>query len=457
MADNDEDAAALKNYLTLKTKIDIVIEMERRVYAEKSISLRAFTREKSDATKALLQPGQLRRWKNNLCSMKASLELTSKKQTKQIASAGRPSRLERITHKIIPYVTNIRAIGGKVSTKMVALRAKKFDPDLRRMKRYTLFAIVRRYLVAKGIVSRAFTHQSQEDPRKMAQEATAYLDSMRPQVAQANRHQKYIINMDQTPYNPQDSEKTTLDFRGNKTVSGKVMKTSVGRVTCFLTVCADGTKVRPLLVYKAKPGGSVEREFSNEDDSLPYCCVQENAWTDERVMLLWVEKVLAPYVATAPEGVVPLLLLDKYKCHYQGSVTKAIEDLGCEWDIIPGGCTFLIQPVDVGCGKPFKNRMRNKMEEWLADQYNNKTGTVLTNRIVPKEVRAFIRHWAAKSWGVIPEEFIYNSWRHAPFLYFPNESTVHTGFSQDDEIDNENEYHRNDELELPGEEDTGSV
>jgi len=66
-------------------------------------------------------------------------------------------------------------------------------------------------------------------------------------------------------------------------------------------------------------------------------------------------------------SVVPYLLLDKYKCHYQGSVAKATENLGVEWDIIPGGCTGLVQPIDVGIGKPFKNRMRYKLEEWLID------------------------------------------------------------------------------------------
>ena len=33
-----------------------------------------------------------------------------------------------------------------------------------------------------------------------------------------------------------------------------------------------------------------------------YAC-QENAWMDEGVMLLWVEKVLKPYVESAPEGI----------------------------------------------------------------------------------------------------------------------------------------------------------
>ena len=41
---------------------------------------------------------------------------------------------------------------------------------------------------------------------------------------------------------------------------------------------------------------------------------------DERVMLMWVDMVLKPYVDTAAEDVVPILFLDSYHCHMMNSV-----------------------------------------------------------------------------------------------------------------------------------------
>jgi hypothetical protein len=222
------------------------------------------------------------------------------------------------------------------------------------MKRYTLFAKVRRFCRANGVVLRRKTHQSQEDPKEKLEIATKFLDSMRPRIHQANRHPSFIINMDQTPYNPSDTTKRTLAKKGSKTVYGKTVKTSVGRITACLGVCADGTKLEPLLIYKAKPSGSVQKEFRKYPKGARYM-VQQNAWCDERCMLYWVDNILALYVSNVPKGVVPYLLLDKYTCHYQGSVARAIEDLGVEWDILPGGCTGLIQPIDVGINKPWKN------------------------------------------------------------------------------------------------------
>ena len=64
--------------------------------------------------------------------------------------------------------------------------------------------------------------------------------------------------------------------------------------------------------------------------------VKDNAWMDERVMLMWVEMVLKPYVNTAPDNVVPILFLDLYHCHMMNLVVNAIQDLGVEVEHIPG-------------------------------------------------------------------------------------------------------------------------
>ena len=79
---------------------------------------------------------------------------------------------------------------------------------------------------------------------------------------------------------------------------------------------------------------------------------------DELVMVAWVDKVLAPHVATAPDHVITLLILDSYCCHMMESIVQRIQELGVEVQHIPGGCTSLCQPVNVGFNKPFKDRLR---------------------------------------------------------------------------------------------------
>jgi hypothetical protein len=86
---------------------------------------------------------------------------------------------------------------------------------------------------------------------------------------------------------------------------------------------------------------------------------------DEWVMYAWVEMVLAPYVATAPEDIIPLLILDSYQRHMMASVVSKIQELGVEVKHIPGRCTSLCQPVDVGFNKPFKSRVQKMWINWM--------------------------------------------------------------------------------------------
>jgi hypothetical protein len=50
----------------------------------------------------------------------------------------------------------------------------------------------------------------------------------------------------------------------------------------------------------------------------------------------------------APDDVVPLLVLNSYQCHMMASVVQMIQELGVEVKHIPGGCTTLCQPINVG-------------------------------------------------------------------------------------------------------------
>lgn len=98
--------------------------------------------------------------------------------------------------------------------------------------------------------------------------------------------------------------------------------------------------------------------FNNFPDGASYH-VQENAWMDEYLMLQWVVEILTPWAQDAPDGIIPFVFLDSYRCHMTDTVLKkcVMDDIGVEYVHIPGGCTGLCQPVDVGINKPLKDTM----------------------------------------------------------------------------------------------------
>lgn len=75
-----------------------------------------------------------------------------------------------------------------------------------------------------------------------------------------------------------------------------------------------------------KLGGSIQKEFKDYTDTCKHA-VQENALTDERIMLHWVNNVLKPHVAKAPPGVVPHLILDKHNAIVQAALCKQLKIL----------------------------------------------------------------------------------------------------------------------------------
>ena len=93
-----------------------------------------------------------------------------------------------------------------------------------------------------------------------------------------------------------------------------------------------------------------------------------------------------------------------------GSVVSSIQDLGVEVQHIPGGCTGLVQPVDVGIGKPFKNRIRNRFEDWLGQQN-------LQQACKPPS-RQLMAQWIVEAADDLPEEIVKNAWRSSRFSYF---------------------------------------
>ena len=72
------------------------------------------------------------------------------------------------------------------------------------------------------------------------------------------------------------------------------------------------------------------------------------------------------------------------------------------------------------------------MEDWLINQIENHQSKVY-ERIKPAVVRKLSVEWAVEAWKRIPEDVIYNAWRHKPFSYFPEEDTRPCDFDAEEE------------------------
>ena len=123
-------------------------------------------------------------------------------------------------------------------------------------------------------------------------------------------------------------------------------------------------------------------------------------------------QILLPNVPTISQKATELL--NRFTTDMMNSVVTKIQDLGVEIIHIPGGCTGLVQPVDVGVNKPFKCRLKDEWEAWMLRE-----GIFDTKTRPPS--REHIVQWSVSALDNLPSEIVKNAWRHGQYSWFLNE------------------------------------
>ena len=142
---------------------------------------------------------------------------------------------------------------------------------------------------------------------------------------------------------------------------------------------------------------------------MGFYAVQNKAWMDESMMDVWIEKCLSPWKDTLPLDATPLLILDSFRVHMMGPVVEKIQRLGIEVQHIPGGCTYLCQPIDVGVNRPVKSALEDKWEDWI-DAENLSDGNAMTT-----PSRELIATWVVEAYWMLHTVICKNAWKKKDF------------------------------------------
>lgn len=91
----------------------------------------------------------------------------------------------------------------------------------------------------------------------------------------------------------------TIAKRGKKTILIKKENQEKVRISIILTISADGDKLKPLLIFKGKSGGQIEKALSKQPYVLQNKCViclNKNAWTTDSIIKVWFYKIWLEYL-----------------------------------------------------------------------------------------------------------------------------------------------------------------
>ena len=248
---------------------------------EKQLSFRQFCHNHGVA------PSNLRAWKRNIKMLKEAVML--KKRSNKTLNKGNPTSLHHIKDAIMEWINGKHEKGMALSTQMVILLVSRMDPTFRDKKVRSRYSIIRCFLRTNKVSICRKRHEAQKHPRETQELAEKFIITTHPFFSQSNRDKRFIINMDQTPNFFSMVPNTMLNHVGDRSVNVCLSSGSTMCVTVALSVTAAGGLLPPMFVFKAKPGGHVQRELRNFPEGAVYT-VQHNAWMDESFMLHgWVD------------------------------------------------------------------------------------------------------------------------------------------------------------------------
>jgi DDE superfamily endonuclease len=79
-------------------------------------------------------------------------------------------------------------------------------------------------------------------------------------------------------------------------------------------------------------------------------------------------------------------------------------------ELLPAHSTIVLQVMDVGINKPFKNVVRDEYDVWHENYSENGA----------KVDRTDVSHWIKASWSLIKESTILKAWQHIGWNFNPD-------------------------------------
>ena len=343
---------------------------------------------------------RVREWRQK----KSKLEDTSSKR-KRLEGGGRKPFDEDLEEALLQWVHERRSNGLRVSRKMIASKAKFFDNEKCKEKEMPPSFLassgwLQRFVSRHGLAIRRKTTESQKDPEKLIDKLIAYVLQIRRQRKKIAYQNRDIIAMDETAVWQDMVSNTTVDNIGESTIRLKTTGHEKTKVSVCLTAKGDGTKLKPFIVF---PGAKRESKALNEEFRTK-CVVASsiNGWMNEELTVSWVKSVLGQFSFTRR-----MLAWDSFRCHVLDSVKQELNRAKIDPVIIPGGCTKYIQAPDVSWNKPFKAKVTERYDEWMANGQH--TFTAAGNMRAPP--RREIVQWIIEAWNDLDKDIIVNSFK----------------------------------------------
>lgn len=329
-------------------------------------------------------------------SKEEKIRNASSKSVKKLRTVLSP--YDDLEMKLKDWIIELRSNGYIVTRPTVRLRALQLAKDFGHPEFKASAGWCTRFFNRNGLTLRQRTHIAQKLPKDIETKVTSFqkfvIDLRKGHEFELGN----IGNMDETPMFFDMPGSRTVDIKGSKTVTVKTTGSDKSHFTVILACLANGTKLKPAVIFKRK---------TMPKDKFPsgvIVYVQEKGWVDENVLLKWLNDVWfkRPGALLNAKSV---MVWDMFRAHLVDSVKRKLKERKTYQVVIPGGCTSVLQPLDVCLNKPFKVNMRHKWNTWMVEgtKHLTKQGNLKRPELTT------VCQWVVDSWNEIPSDMVMRS------------------------------------------------
>ena len=303
-----------------------------------------------------------------------------------------------IEENLCGAILDARSDGIPVNYKWIQRKARELNESLSVDEKHEnpkfTNGWVRKFLLRFDFVNRKKT-SSRNPAVAIGSVIDNYKEEINRLVINYNIKKENIFNMDETGVYFDMSPDYTIDKLGTKTVSIVSNSCSKQRFTCVLTIRGDGSRLKPMILFKGK--NSPKRIII--PSNIQSVDAQLNAWMDTKFMLQYVESLPC---SDEPK----LLIMDAFAVHKKAEVLEKLMEKNFHVVFVPAGFTDLLQPLDVAIMRPFKSAMREYFCQWSYTQEKVKGR-------LPIPSKNLLVQWVESSFWNISSTIIENSFPSA--------------------------------------------
>ena len=312
---------------------------------------------------------------------------------------------KEVEDKILQWFLEKRDLQLAVSTEMLKQQAKvaitKTNPGFKASDGWA-----QKFKRRHNLVMRARTSMAQKLPGDLESKVVSFRDQVRSVRSRTDIDYALLGTMDETPVFFDIVPGRTIEVRGRKTVQVRTTGAEKRHLTIVLSCTANGDILPPMIIFKGKTKRSIQGLEAPQGVMIAH---QKKAWMDGEVMLQWLDGVWNKSCRFNNPGAESLLIMDSFSAHLTDPVAANLKKNKVHTVIIPGGCTSVLQPLDVSLNKPFKAILRHLWQLYMVEKAEElekqraEGNTPASKMKIPAPSKQTMVDWVCAAWLELAE------------------------------------------------------